>query len=342
MRIHSLFKPKKPDVKKMEAEKEVKGLIKALRHEDREVRREAIRALGNIKDLRTINPLSDLIKDDIYVPGLQNYLWYSSISSEALFALTKIVDVIPESVISVLIDKLKHSDPKVRNEAYQDLGGIYEKAPESHKSKIIIEFTKALKGEEENEDVRCGAMVGLEDALSKVDQETKRNIIPLLTDMLRNKNEFVCLHAAAKLVYTLGTEAVPLLLEVSMDDDEEVAYNAALGFQYYMQKLREDDENVHKALIPAIRYFTEIIEKAAEKGLDTFILTPRRVNSAITALERIGDLSAIPALEKLSARLREEKGWRKDSVFSVEQAISMIKEREQKKEEPKGKSFLEK
>jgi len=53
----------KPNVTKMEAAKDVNGLIKALKDSDRWIRRAAAEALGGIGDARAVEPLIQALKD---------------------------------------------------------------------------------------------------------------------------------------------------------------------------------------------------------------------------------------------------------------------------------------
>ena len=55
MGIFDLFKP---NVGKIVKKKNIKGLIKTLRHKDRDIREEAAKALGKIGDERAVEPLS--------------------------------------------------------------------------------------------------------------------------------------------------------------------------------------------------------------------------------------------------------------------------------------------
>ena len=60
-----MFNSFKPDIKKMEKEKDVEGLIEALRHEDNYyVRIDAAKALGEIGDKRAVEPLIQALKDE--------------------------------------------------------------------------------------------------------------------------------------------------------------------------------------------------------------------------------------------------------------------------------------
>ena len=58
------LKPNKPNVKKMERDKDIYGLIEALKHNDLDVRREAAIALGEIGDKRAVKPLKRAIEAD--------------------------------------------------------------------------------------------------------------------------------------------------------------------------------------------------------------------------------------------------------------------------------------
>ncbi|MBA7597586.1 hypothetical protein ES703_04590 [subsurface metagenome] len=53
----------KPDIVKMKAKGNVKGLIKALEHEAYDIRVEAAMALGEIGDARAVEPLIQALKD---------------------------------------------------------------------------------------------------------------------------------------------------------------------------------------------------------------------------------------------------------------------------------------
>ena len=59
----------KPNIQKMEREKDVDGLLKLLRNEDPALRANAARALGCIGAKRALKPLEDCLRD------IQNRLW---------------------------------------------------------------------------------------------------------------------------------------------------------------------------------------------------------------------------------------------------------------------------
>ncbi|GAH57844.1 unnamed protein product [marine sediment metagenome] len=50
-------------VEKMEAKGDVKGLIKALKHKDQDIRQRAVEALGKIGDARAVESLVQVLRD---------------------------------------------------------------------------------------------------------------------------------------------------------------------------------------------------------------------------------------------------------------------------------------
>jgi len=69
----------KPNVERLQEKKNVKGLIKALRHKDGYVREGAAGALGEIGDERAVEPLIRALKDE-----------YSGVRERVAEALVKI------------------------------------------------------------------------------------------------------------------------------------------------------------------------------------------------------------------------------------------------------------
>ena len=51
------------DVEKMKANKDVEGLIEALKDEDSNIRWRTVYALGEIKDARAVGPLTEALKE---------------------------------------------------------------------------------------------------------------------------------------------------------------------------------------------------------------------------------------------------------------------------------------
>lgn len=58
----------KPSIKKMQEIGDIDGLIETLQHEDWEVRRSAIEALGDLGDSRAVNALLEVLERDVETP----------------------------------------------------------------------------------------------------------------------------------------------------------------------------------------------------------------------------------------------------------------------------------
>ena len=99
----------KPDVEKMEKNKDINGLTKALKDQDEHVRWKAAGALGNMGDTRAVEPLIQTLKDDVDVR------W------AAALALGKIGDA---KAVEPLIQALKDESSSVREIAAGALGNI--------------------------------------------------------------------------------------------------------------------------------------------------------------------------------------------------------------------------
>ncbi len=98
-----LFKLNVKMVAKMKVKRDVKGLIKALRNKDGNVRREAAWALGDIGDVRAVEHLIDTLKDE--------RVWFRKL---AIDALRKIKD---ERAVEPLKEAMKDKDNGLRRQA---------------------------------------------------------------------------------------------------------------------------------------------------------------------------------------------------------------------------------
>lgn len=114
----------KPNVEKMENEKNIDGLTRALDDERASVRREAAIALGRIGDARAVEPLIQTLKDQ-----------YDYVRREAAYALGIIGDA---RAVEPLIQALGDEDSYVRGDAAEALAKVGKPA--------IEPLTKALKG----------------------------------------------------------------------------------------------------------------------------------------------------------------------------------------------------
>lgn len=338
------------NIDKLKKKRDVAGLIKAVQYADTEVRHEAISALGEIgPEARDAVPALVQALKDIDVPGAQNYgelnVWVGSVSDESIHALRKI-GIVPVEAISILMSNLKQMDTMVRKEACENLGRIYKNAPESHKPNIVSALIGALN--DEHGYVRQAAALGLKFALfglKPVDPIIKR-AIPALIEAFKDEEDYVRKDAASA-VSEFDVEAVPALLKALKDDNPEVYGTAAwvIGVEI-ADSGRRMDEKLHKALIPAIQYLIDIVDRTKiSKGASSY---DKYVARAIGTLGDIGDSSAIPVLEKILTKVQkkvEKEGMvreyvdtgiaagyisPKDDIYNIETAINAIKEREKK------------
>jgi len=129
------------DVEKLQANKDVEGLIEALKDKDSYIRCRAAWALGNIKDARAVEPLIETLRDG-----------YSYVRMGAVFTLGDIGD--KKAVEPLTNTALKDKDKDVRREAAEALDKIKDE-------RAIKPLMKALKDEDSN--VRETAKAALEE-----------------------------------------------------------------------------------------------------------------------------------------------------------------------------------
>lgn len=173
--------------------------------------------------------------------------------------------------------------------------------------------------------------MGISDKLEKLER------------LLRSKSGNVRYNAAIELA-ELGIEAVPILLKALKDDRKEVYDDATIGIIVLMNESEDiDKERLREALKPATEYLINIVEGAEIlTGVRSF---DRHVAAAITTLAAIGDPIAIPALEKILAKVQnkiEEEGVvreyvetgsyagyasTEDGIYHIENAIKNIREK---------------
>jgi len=142
----------KPDVNKMEKRKDVEGLIKALKHRDKNVQKNAIEALGDIGDTRSVKPLIEVLRDED-----------GKVRKEATMAL--------EKIRAPFIKALKDGDVFIRMNMAESIVKIGELAVEP--------LIQALK--DENVNVQIKAV----ESLGKIGD--KRAVGPLIS-LLENKD----------------------------------------------------------------------------------------------------------------------------------------------------------
>lgn len=125
-----------------------------------------------------------------------------------------------------------------------------------------------------------------------------------LERQLRSKSENDRYDAACELG-ELGIEAVPILLKALQDDRKEVSDDATTGIIVLMNESEDvDKEKLREALKPATKFLINMVEGAKiSSGVRSF---DKYIYGAMNALECIGDPIAIPALEKILAKVQDK------------------------------------
>jgi HEAT repeat protein len=112
-----------PDIQKMKAKRDVKGLIKALNYKNDHIQREAALALGEIGDKQAVEPLIAALKDTIPYKGSYSYeVGITGVRSHAAKALGKIGD--PRAVDMLLIFALGYGNDILTSSCIEALGMI--------------------------------------------------------------------------------------------------------------------------------------------------------------------------------------------------------------------------
>lgn len=101
-----------PDVAKLRQKKDVPGLIKALRHEERKIRSAAAEALGESRDSRAVEPLLAALKDS-----------GGEVCEAAAKALGKIGDARAVEALAAALDQLDKRGRRAAAEALALVGG---------------------------------------------------------------------------------------------------------------------------------------------------------------------------------------------------------------------------
>ncbi len=94
----------KLDIEKLRAKKDIKGLVKTLKHEDSNIRMFAAISLGEIGDERAIAPLIQSLKDE-----------EEEVQNEVLNSLVRIGDTAVDTLIRALKDEKLEEGAKIRS-----------------------------------------------------------------------------------------------------------------------------------------------------------------------------------------------------------------------------------
>jgi len=197
----------KINIEKMEKEKDVSGLINALKNGDMSVRAKAAVALGKIGDARAYEPLLLALKDR-----------YSYVRSRVAVALSKLGNV---NAVEKFIMHLRDRNPDVRAASAEILGYIADE-------RSIPPLIQVLR--DPNEHVRWYAEV----ALTNMGQIVVGSMIHLLKD----KDSGIRRRATRILGYTGDERAVEPLTQALNDSDSRVCEDAKEALESVHRRIK--------------------------------------------------------------------------------------------------------
>ena len=278
--LQGLFGP--PNVEKLQAKGNVKGLIKALGYKkDEDVREAAAKALGEIGDARAVEPLIAASLQDKGSVGDVKY-GFSGVSYRVRPAAAKALVSIGVPAVQPLIAALGDGDEDVRRAAAGALGQIGD-------PRAVEPLIAALR--DKNSDVRRRAA----EALGKL--RDARAVDPLIA-ALKDQNMYACKAAAGALGQIGDPRAVEPLIAALSNENGDVR-KAAAG------ALVKIGVPAVEPLIAVLRWDKDVRQAAA--GALGQIGDARAVEPLITALkdkDKYVCLAAVKALGNL--------GWQPD------------------------------
>lgn len=256
----------KPNVAKMQANRDVDGLCKALQDTSETVRNDAAEALGKIGDVRAVEPLIIALKS-----YCKSWLECWRIRQSAADALVKL----GSAAVEPLISALKDSDVDVRQRAASALEKIAD-------ARAVEPFIIALK--DIDTDVRrCAAS-----ALEKIgDARAVESLIGALKD-----SDSDCYTLAISGLVKLGGIAVEQLIIALKDSDAKVRYRAAFVLD------RIGDARAVEPLIGALKDSASGVRSSAASALGN-IGDSRAIEPLIIALNENDFLFQVAAIEAL-------------------------------------------
>jgi HD-GYP domain-containing protein (c-di-GMP phosphodiesterase class II) len=249
----------KPNIDKLKAKQDVPRLIELLEEKDREIRRSAVQALGELKDARAVVPLISLLENDWSSPIQQSVVQALAEIKDPraitalINSLKSVVSVIKAGAVSALvqigppavdqlIQALDEGDKNVQLGAVRALGDI--KDPRALPKLIVTLKT-------DKEDLRSK----VREALVKIDPDwsqsnAARLLVPTLIASLRDKNPVVRRNIIPVLGEIMDSQAVKPLMKALHDPDPRVQENAAAALMKFKGE-EEDSRATWRQALPA-------------------------------------------------------------------------------------------
>jgi len=261
----------------------VETLIVSLKDENPDIRKNAAEALGKIRDVRTIDALVTALKDK-----------KSSVQQSANAAIKKTLQQLKDNrAIEPLITLINYDDPVIRRFAVEALGGITDPRVSDH---LIL----ALK--DNNADIRESAAESL--------KKTGAPAVEPLIKTLRENDTNISIIAIRILGDIKDSRSVEPLIDVlefksrkPAQEEAQLRYEAAkaLGkikaasaIQPLINTLRDNDSNVRDSAAEALR---EIGSPSVQYLIEA--LEDENIHLRVAAVMLLGDLRDTRAMEPL-------------------------------------------
>lgn len=262
----------KTNVEKMERKRDVKGLIRALNHKDKEVKIKAIQALGRIKDVRAIAPLNKTLST-----------WDRDILREAWNALKTIGEPTGET-LTIMLKKIRY-----KKEAMEILQTM-EKPP-------IEPLIEALKGSDFRGEAR--------EVLKRIGEPAVEPLIQLLKDGYSGDKT-----RARYVLEEMGEIAVEPLMRIFMDE-YRLRMGAASSLGEIERRMRVQKNNkkgkIIEFLLEALKHKNDSIRIAALAGIGSSkVVEPITIQPIMEALKDPSSSVRREAVRNLAFLLRKE------------------------------------
>ena len=264
----------KPSVRKMLQDRDVLGLIAALQDKNDDRRDSAVQALGEIGDVRTVEPLIERLKDknknvrihaadalgqledtravDPLIAALQDQEWYVNVAAGR--ALGNIGDI---RAVEPLIAALK-DEHWFAVSALSQIGG----------SRALEALGKALKAKDDSTRIEAAFVLA---------QHDDKRVVPVLVEAV--SETWVERHKCKKALVNLGAVAVQPLISILHDENHRERGFAASVLGDICSQL--DDVLLRNQAVDAL--IDALQDQNARVG-------------AVAALKKIGDERAVPAI----------------------------------------------
>jgi len=322
-------------IEQMKDERDVEGLIEALKSTDSEKRAKAAEALGELRDERAIEPLIEALSDDD-----------STVRQKASEALAKIGTSATQSLVEVL----KSDDWRVRCRAAWAIGKIGDPRAVPYLIEAIDDPVRDVRlnvvwalGEIGNDPRAVDPLFkALKDEDSSVREEAKNALVKIgeqavskLVEALSSEDSEIRNISAWALGEIGGRRGISFeakkkmaepLVNALRDDDEDVRYSAALALDKLYFTPRNEEENAW--YLVAKREWDKVTF-VGTPAIEPLILALRSNNSevrwgATKALVKIGTPSVDPLIKTLDDEAVQVQAAIALEIIGTEKARSAV------------------